>query len=92
MPDPLENPLAERMNRTLKEECKLERGWAAFRFPTFELARQAVEKTIRIYNKKYPHGSLGYLTPNQVHNGRKPKEKNRTADAVEKVSETNRSC
>ncbi len=80
MPDPLENALAERMNRTLKEEFKLERG-----FPTFELAQQAVDKIISIYNKKYPHGSLGYLTPNQVHNGKKPGEKNRTADAVEKV-------
>lgn len=69
-PDPLENPLAERMHRTLKEEFKLECG-----FPTFELAQKVVEKTIFIYNHKYPHGSLGYLTPNQVHNGRKPGKK-----------------
>ena len=66
-PDPLENPLAERMNRTLKEEFGLERG-----FPTLELAQQAVDRTIFIYNHKYPHGSLGYLTPDQVHNGKKP--------------------
>ena len=66
-PDPLENPLAERMNRTLKEEFNLERG-----FPTLELAQQAVARTIFIYNHKYPHGSLGYLTPDQVHNGKKP--------------------
>jgi transposase InsO family protein len=69
-PDPLENPLAERMHRTLKEEFKLERG-----FPSFEQAQKAVEKTIFIYNHKYPHGSLGYLTPNQVHNGKKPGKK-----------------
>ena len=69
-PDPLENPLAERMHRTLKEEFGLERG-----FPTFELAKNAVARTIFIYNHKYPHGSLGYLTPNQVHNGRKPGKK-----------------
>ena len=66
-PDPLENPLAERMNRTLKEEFNLERG-----FPTLELTQQAVARTIFIYNHKYPHGSLGYLTPDQVHNGKKP--------------------
>ncbi len=24
------------------------------------------------YNHKYPHGSLGYCTPDQVHNGKKP--------------------
>lgn len=69
-PDLLENPLAERMHCTLKEEFRLERG-----FPTFEQAQQAVEKTIFIYNNKYPHGSLGYLTPNQVHNGREPGKK-----------------
>ncbi|MEQ9441511.1 MAG: integrase core domain-containing protein [Cyclobacteriaceae bacterium] len=69
-PDPLENPLAERMHRTLKEEFGLERG-----FPTFELAQEAVAQTIFIYNHKYPHGSLGYLTPNQVHNGKKPGKK-----------------
>ncbi|MEQ9438663.1 MAG: IS3 family transposase [Cyclobacteriaceae bacterium] len=69
-PDPLENPLAERMHRTLKEEFGLERG-----FSTFELAQEAIARTIFIYNNKYPHGSLGYLTPNQVHNGRKPGKK-----------------
>lgn len=69
-PDPLENPLAERMHRTLKDEFRLERG-----FPTFELAHEAIARTIFIYNHKYPHGSLGYLTPNQVHNGRKPGKK-----------------
>lgn len=69
-PDPLENPLAERMHRTLKEEFGLERG-----FSTFELAQEAIARTIFIYNHKYPHGSLGYLTPNQVHNGRKPGKK-----------------
>ena len=57
-PDPLENPLAERMNPTLKEEFKLERG-----FPTFELAQRAVARTIFIYNHRYPHGSVGYCTP-----------------------------
>lgn len=69
-PDPLENALAERMHRTLKEEFNLEKG-----FPTFEQAEQAVARTIYIYNHKYPHGSLGYLTPNQVHRGRKPGKK-----------------
>jgi hypothetical protein len=69
-PDPLENALAERMHRTLKEEFNLELG-----FTSFEKAQQAVAKTIYIYNHKYPHGSLGYLTPNQVHNGKKPGKK-----------------
>jgi len=74
-PDPLENALAERMHRTLKEEFKLERG-----FPNFDLALQTVARTIYVYNRaadrhKYPHGSLGYLTPNQVHKGRKPGKK-----------------
>ena len=88
--DQLTRPAGKSLSRTNEpytqsgcraKEFKLERG-----FPTFELAQQAVSQTIFTYNHKYPHGSLGYCTPDQVHNGKKPGPKNRTADAVEKVS------
>lgn len=60
--DPYENALAERMNRTIKEEMLQNR-----RFLSFEEARQAVERAITLYNRMRPHASPGFLTPQQAH-------------------------
>jgi len=60
--DPYENALAERMNRTLKEEFGLGRILPS-RQKAFTLAAEAVE----LYNQRRPHLSLNMKTPNNVH-------------------------
>ena len=50
--DPYENALAERMNRTIKEEMLLNRGFA-----DYVSAKVAVERAIVNYNTLRPHGS-----------------------------------
>ena len=59
--DPGENVLAERINRTIKEEfnCRA--------FLSFDLAKAAITKSILAYNQLRPHASCDYLTPNQAH-------------------------
>lgn len=59
--DPYENVLAERMNRTLKEEFYIGKM-----FIDFQDALQTIQHAIKIYNNKRPHGSCDYLTPNQA--------------------------
>ena len=60
--DPYENALAERINRTIKEEMLLNRS-----FVNYEAAREAVQRAIENYNNLRPHRSCGYLTPRQAH-------------------------
>jgi len=60
--DPYENALAERMNRTLKEEFLLSES-----FKNLELANKTVSASVNIYNNLRPHLSCSMLTPNQVH-------------------------
>ena len=64
--DPGENALAERINRTIKEEfnCRA--------FLYFDLAKAAIAKSIRAYNQLRPHASCDYLTPNQAHQQQGP--------------------
>ncbi len=59
--DPGENAVAERINRTIKEEfnCRA--------FLSFDLAKSAITKSIHAYNQLRPHASCDYLTPNQAH-------------------------
>ena len=72
--DPNENAMAERVLRSLKDDCKLARG-----FTSFSTAAEAVERAINAYNTVRPHASLNYLTapaarPQQMHQRkRKPK-------------------
>ena len=72
--DPNENAMAERVLRSLKDDCKLARG-----FTSFSSAEEAVERAINAYNTVRPHASLNYLTapadrPHQMHQRkRKPK-------------------
>lgn len=60
--DPYENALAERMNRTLKEEFGLGR-----QLPTRQQAFRLIEEAVELYNQRRPHLSLKMKTPNNVH-------------------------
>ena len=60
--DPYENALAERMNRTIKEEFGLGRVLST-RQKAFWLTEEAVE----LYNSYRPHWALKMKTPNEVH-------------------------
>lgn len=60
--DPYENALAERMNRTIKEEMLLNKH-----FFSFSSAEKEVRQAIENYNNLRPHGSCNYYTPQQVH-------------------------
>ena len=57
-----QNALAERVNGILKDEFDLDAV-----FETFQDAKSATDRAIRIYNSKRLHWSLGLKTPNQVH-------------------------
>ncbi len=63
--DPCENALAERMNRTIKEEMLQDRDRLDHR-----QAELAVAAAIGAYNGERPHASLDFLTPDEVHRGR----------------------
>jgi putative transposase len=60
--DPYENALAERMNRTLKEEFGL-----GMLLPTRQQAFRLVEEAVELYNNRRPHWSLKMQTPQNVH-------------------------
>ena len=56
-----ENPIAERINGTLKDEL-LRPG-----YPNHKLAKADIHKAIRIYNEKRPHRSVNMMTPQEAH-------------------------
>jgi transposase InsO family protein len=60
--DPYENALAERMNRTMKEEFGLG-GKLHTRKQAYQLAAEGIE----LYNSRRPHLALQMKTPNEVH-------------------------
>lgn len=60
--DPYENALAERMNRTLKEEFGLGEV-----IKTKQQATQLLKEAVALYNNYRPHLSLNYQTPDEVH-------------------------
>lgn len=72
--DPNENAMAERVLRSLKDDCKVARG-----FTCFSSAAEAVARAINASNTVRPQASLNYLTapadwPHQMHQcKRKPK-------------------
>lgn len=65
--DPYENALAERMNRTLKEEFGLGRILA-----TKEQAKLLVSEAVDLYNNYRPHLSLKMKTPQSVYKQKSP--------------------
>lgn len=65
--DPLENPVAERVNGIMKEEY-LEPA-------NVKSVREAISylhKAIALYNSERPHMSISYLTPDAVHYSAQP--------------------
>ena len=60
--DPYENALAERLNRTIKEEFL-----QYYTFFNLEQAKEAVARAVKMYNRERPHLSLEYNTPNQMY-------------------------
>lgn len=67
--DPYENALAERMNRTIKEEFCLD-----YTLKEKAQAIEAVKEAIQLYNNYRPHQSLSLETPDQVHQKTQPPE------------------
>jgi putative transposase len=65
--DPYENALAERMNRTIKEEFGINR-----KLKTKNQAIELVKESIHLYNTKRPHLSLKMRTPEQVYKNQNP--------------------
>ena len=59
--DPLENAIAERVNRILKQELLEEV------FQSFEVAQKNVAIACSTYNHLRPHGSIDNLKPAQAH-------------------------
>jgi putative transposase len=66
--DPYENALAERMNRTIKEEMLDNQS-----FRSIHDAQAKIEKAINNYNQIRPHWSLKFKTPNEVHKNEQKK-------------------
>jgi len=64
--DPYENALAERMNRTMKEEFGLHATLL-----NFHQALRLVEESIALYNHKRPHLALAMQTPESIYNQQK---------------------
>jgi transposase InsO family protein len=62
--DPLENAVAERINKTIKEEFTNDRQ---INFTTIVEAKTEIRKFIEFYNSKRPHRSIEWLTPNEAH-------------------------
>jgi len=65
--DPYENALAERMNRTIKEEFGIDR-----KMKSKNQVENLVEESIFLYNYKRPHLALQMKTPDQVYNKKIP--------------------
>jgi putative transposase len=62
--DPLENALAERIHKTIKEEFTTERQ---LYFTDVEEAKVEIKKYVDFYNNDRPHRSIDWLTPNEAH-------------------------
>lgn len=60
--DPLDNPVAERINGIIKEEYLFDCEGK----PLYELKEQ-LKRSVELYNEKRPHLSLGMLLPERVH-------------------------
>jgi transposase InsO family protein len=65
--DPYENALAERMNRTIKEEFGMDRV-----LKSKEQVNQLVPESVALYNQKRPHLVLNMKTPEQVYKTKIP--------------------
>ena len=62
--DPLENAIAERVNRTIKEEFTKEKTLS---FKTLKIAKREPPKFIKFYNEQRPHRSIDMHTPSAAY-------------------------
>lgn len=62
--DPLENPIAERINRTIKEEFTEQRHLS---FENITEGRTRIPEWINFYNEERPHRSIEMLTPSKAY-------------------------
>lgn len=62
--DPLENPIAERVNGIIKGEYTLQKQIS---FPSFAVAKNQISKIIDFYNNQRPHRSIEMLTPSEAY-------------------------
>lgn len=60
--DPLENPIAERINGIIKDEYLNH-----YQVNSIKEARKLLKNKVELYNTDRPHMSIGNLTPNHVH-------------------------
>ena len=60
--DPLENAIAERVNGIIKEEYLND-----YCVSSLEQAKELLAAVVKLYNNERPHQSIGYLTPENVH-------------------------
>src|SRR5690606_7773324 len=60
--DPLENPVAERINGILKDEYLMD-----YTIENLGQAKQVLESVVQVYNLERPHMSIGNLTPEFVY-------------------------
>jgi transposase InsO family protein len=65
--DPYENALAERMNRTIKEEFGMDRT-----LKNRQQVKELVTESILLYNQKRPHLALNMKTPDEVYQTKIP--------------------
>jgi len=63
--DPLENAVAERINKTIKEEFTDEKEIS---FPTLAAGKRSIKQFIEFYNYQRPHRSIDWLTPAEAYN------------------------
>ncbi len=61
--DPLENPIAERINKTIKEEFTNDKTLS---FATYSEGKRKIVEIIKFYNGKRPHRSIEMLTPDMA--------------------------
>lgn len=62
--DPRENAIAERINRTIKEEFTDKKSLT---FNTFTEAKREMRKIVKFYNEVRPHSSVERFTPNEAY-------------------------
>ena len=62
--DPLENAVAERINKTIKEEFTDEKQIS---FLTLAAAQKSIKRFIDFYNHQRPHRSIDWLTPAEAY-------------------------
>ncbi len=68
--NPYENPVAERINRTFKEQLRMNQT-----FENYQQAMSHLLESVEIYNFKRPHSSCDMMTPQRAHQGSGPLKK-----------------